>query len=144
MAKIIPSGIVYNSMTTHYQVNSKNVISELIENELVVIDISRGVYYSIAGSGTAIWKAIEAQASLKDMLEMFAINQPQDAEDIQSSRMEFVNRLLKENLIIEDTSNPTKEHSLPASTTRLSFTPPGIEKYDDLKELILLDTIHEA
>jgi len=65
-------------------------------------------------------------------------------EEMGQPLMEFVNRLLKENLIIEDTSNPTKEHSLPASTTRLSFTPPGIEKYDDLTNQRIKEILDES
>ena len=45
-----------------YVVNRAQVIAELFDDEVVIINLDRGSYYSLEQAGLLIWRAIEAAA----------------------------------------------------------------------------------
>ena len=40
--------------------NTPMVISEIVEDEVVLVNFDSGSYYSLAGSGTEVWRALES------------------------------------------------------------------------------------
>jgi Coenzyme PQQ synthesis protein D (PqqD) len=62
-------------MVAHNQALSPNaeaVVAEVIDGEAVLIDLTTGVYYSLAGVGGSIWSLIEAGSSVERIVEAIA------------------------------------------------------------------------
>jgi Coenzyme PQQ synthesis protein D (PqqD) len=130
---------------TTYQVNAPKVVYEAFEDETVLINLDTGNYYSFSGTGALIWDRIvsgEPIASIIEYLqERFA-----DAADIAPSVEDFVRELVKDNLIVKNSSGVVKNikqaKAQVASPTR--FEKPVLQKYSDMQDLLLLDPIHEV
>ena len=52
------------AMTARYRINSPPVIHQTLDGEVIVVNLDTGTYYSLVGTGAAIWDAVERGASV--------------------------------------------------------------------------------
>ncbi|MDF2530065.1 MAG: hypothetical protein K0Q57_945, partial [Gammaproteobacteria bacterium] len=103
-----------------------------------------GVYYSIRESGVPIWQLLISNNSLSEITAMVAEKYSMNMEDISAHLQAFVNQLLDEELLASASSPETQiklhlDLSWPAK-----FNKPSLEKYEEMKNLLMLDPIHEV
>jgi len=133
--------------TQHYKINSPSVINETIEGESVIINLDTGIYYSLDNIGAIIWDALGNGHSVTDLSASIASHYQIDAEDVETTINDLINKLLAEKLII---SLPETERvssvaplSFPAEK-QIPFVKPVLNKFGDMQDLLLLDPIHEV
>ena len=121
-------------------VNSGQVINEVIDGEAVIINLGTGDYFSLRGSGAAIWSAIEQRAPADDIAAALALAGMHDAGRHVTALIE---QLLAEGLLVpvDDVPAETVVVELPVP---LDLAPPSLEKFTDMQDLILLDPVHEV
>ena len=92
------------------------VISEVVENEVVLVNFDSGSYYSLGGSGTQVWEALEGGAAPHEVVNavLSAFDGPE--AEISMAVRSFLEQLLEESL----------------------------ERFDDMRDMLLLDPIHEV
>jgi len=129
-----------------FRVNSPQVISEVIDGELVMIDLERGTYYSAEGSGAFIWELIEAGHSLAEILHTAHRMFSGDPGVIESGIRSFVERLLAEELAfpVDGVAAPNLEHVGPSVSNGAEFVPPVLNVYADMADILLLDPVHDV
>ena len=124
---------------TVYRVNSGDVVHETIEGEVIAIDLARGSYYNIAGSGPRIWSQLVEGASATSIAAGFEGETP---EDVETQVAGLVERLAAESLIVE---LPDRACNGGAPVPKpVPFETPRFEKYTDMEDYFLLDPIHEV
>jgi hypothetical protein len=127
-----------NGRDTLYRVNSGDVVHEMIEGEVIAIDLARGSYYNLAGSGPRIWSQLVEGASPASIAAGFE----DGGEDVEQEVATLVERLAAEALIVEQ---PDRTCNAPAPVPEpVPFEPPRFEKYTDMQDYFLLDPIHEV
>ena len=135
----------------HYKVNSPKVIHEFFEDEVVIVNLDSGCYYSTDKTGFAVFKLLAAQTSSSEIVEVLsgAFNAP--AETISQRIEEFVSQLVNEGLVIPVGDGPCPATNFALSTdgalalsSSTRFEPPVLNKFSDMKELLLLDPIHDV
>lgn len=125
-----------------YRVNRQDVVFEEVEGEVILIDLARGCYFSLAGSGPAVWEMLGRGASVEEVCEALT--------DVEAEREEveaLVGRLVEESLLLalKDGEEPPTATGEPAATANgAPFEKPVLEKYEDLKDYFLIDPIHEV
>ena len=118
---------------------SKAIIHEFLDNEIILADLDAGIYYSIRGCGIQLWQQLVSGNSLEEAIDTIQRQYGKDNLDLCSA---FAMQLCKEQLLIETTSMP---HTTIASLSwPNSFEPPVLEKYEEMKNLLMLDPIHEV
>ena len=128
-----------NGRDTLYRVNSGDVVHETIEGEVIAIDLARGSYYNLAGSGPRIWSQLVQGASAASIAQGFDSEEP---DLVEREVAGLIDRLAAESLIQE---HPGAEATGPPSTEdAIPFEPPRFEKYTDMQDYFLLDPIHEV
>lgn len=130
-----------------YRVNSGPVISEVIDGEAVIINLTTGNYYSLNESGAAVWSSIEGSAATVDELAAGLTSRyDASAAHAESAVEALIVELEREDLIVASEGNgasaaaPDEE----APSQRAAFEPPRLEKHTDMQDLILLDPVHEV
>ena len=113
-----------------YTIDTNKVVSEIFNDEAVIVNLTSGAYYSFKGSAITIWQLLGAGYSDEEI-----IGQLKDAESINK----FIAFLTQENLIT--TSDTVIKETV---TIDQQYTTPEYKKYDDMKDLLLLDPIHEV
>lgn len=114
-----------------YEVNRPDVVDESVDQEVLIVHLGTGVYYSSRGAGDVAWQLLAA--GLTSLETADAMGRP--AGQVE----EFLARLVGEELVRPRSGEPEG---------RAAIDPQGgplvLEKYTDMQELLLLDPIHEV
>jgi hypothetical protein len=117
------------------KINSK-VVSDRFDDEVVVVNLESGVYYSFRGAAVEIWTRVEAGASTKSIHSRFVYSDPSQENKINL----FIEFLTQENLVIPGEPEAGQGDS---TDDPLSFTWLEFSKFEDMADLIMIDPIHE-
>lgn len=134
------------ALSAGYMPRRPNVISDIIDDEVVIIDMTTGAYYSLDRCGTVVWQALEAGLTVDEAIEQ--VQQRYDGEPaaVAQAVAQLVARLEEEKLMLARPAGAAgKTGALPPATgSRQPFAPPVLQKYDDMQDLIMLDPIHQV
>ncbi len=122
-----------------YAVNTPQVICERFENEVIVIHLEKGTYFSLRETAADAWVRLEAGQSEEAILAHWRQAFPGEAnldQDLQS----FLKTLLEEGLVRSDVAI---EQTFTEITLN-AYSAPRLEVYTDMKDLLLLDPVHDV
>jgi hypothetical protein len=127
------------------RINSENVVHETIDGEVIIIDLSSGSYFSLSGSGPAIWEALGGGgATAAEVGESLGYRYEAPAEEIASAVSGLLDELGSNNLIASaETASKVGPGPAPGAG-REPFVAPKFERYNDMRDYFLLDPIHEV
>jgi len=128
-----------------YRVNSPQVILETFADEVVIVNLESGNYYSIDKVGAEIWALLAGSATVPHIVSHVGQRYLAPEAEIERTLHAWVEQLLAENLLVPVASADTPEPpALAEVSEKLPFEPPVLQKYTDMQELLLLDPIHEV
>jgi hypothetical protein len=131
-------------LMANYELNGPATVAETIDGEAVVINLERGVYFSIRGIGLGIWTDVLAGASVDDVTTSLCARHPQDAARIPSDVSAFIDRLMEEGLIRSSSHTARSSACIGQANSDSGYDVPSLEKYTDMEALLLLDPIHDT
>ena len=130
-----------------FRVNSK-VVHEGFEDELVIVNLDNGNYYTLSGVGADVWALLGEGATTDAIISRIAAAYSGDPDTVREGVTQLVDSLVTENLIMPDATRPPAPSSglptRPDDTERRVFEAPVLQKYLDMQALLLLDPIHEV
>lgn len=127
-----------------YQVVSKKIIHEMIDNEVIIVNLENGHYYSVTNSGGLIWQMIVAGYSIDKIVHQLKSHFNLEDGLAEADLRAFLDSLVKENLIIEDAGSGEETNKPEVDLPPGDYEKPELEVYTDIEELLLLDPIHEV
>ena len=77
----------------------QDVIAVDAEDEIVVLSIEHGTYYSMKDSGKAIWSALEEPCSVSALIDKLAVIHNVERTECEQDVMEFLRELQAEQLV---------------------------------------------
>ncbi len=125
------------------RVAGANVHSKVFDDEVVVLEMQSGTYFSLRGTGVDVWKLIEESATPEQISDALGERYEAPATEIGNAVDTVLGELAKARLIVGDDSLAPGGASLPAAENA-PFTAPEIERFTDMQDLLLLDPIHEV
>jgi hypothetical protein len=122
--------------------NEMGIIAKVIEGEAIIIRLSDGMYFSLNGTGSAVWELIEKRLTLDDISA--ALHQGYDASEqvVREDIMRLAEELVQEDLVGVDGRVDSNPGSTMHSTTvgeRKPYAPPSLHKYQDMADLLAID-----
>lgn len=131
-----------------FTVKHRNITSDIIDDEVVIVNLERGFYYSLTGVGTDLWRCLRDRMSIAQTLETLATRYGSSVEEISLGIHALLDELEKESLVFEEAPTPQSIESVSALPdfvpAKLAFTIPTLSKYTDMQDLLLLDPIREG
>lgn len=123
-----------------YRKNTDQVAAEKFDDEFVLINFGRGTYFSLRHIAVDVWEQFETGASPEEVSrrvqERFGVSGDEVSQEIDRC----IRALVDEELLCEaDAAGP-----VPETWASESWAAPLVEVYSDLKDLIVLDPIHEV
>lgn len=119
--------------------NRATVAAKVIDGEAIILDVTRGAYYSLDGAGAVVWSCLESGypvAAIPGILETRYEGSPdQFRQEVEA----LTDHLLREGLVVPASGDPTPEALAPAEGPRLPFVAPQLHKYTDMGDLLALD-----
>ena len=134
-------------LSARYMPRRPTVVSDIIDDEVIIINLDSGAYYSLDRCGTLTWQALEAGLTVSQVIEQVQERYEGQAAAMAQAVEQLIAQLDDEKLITARPANgPGEAPSLPPAspTNRLPFAAPVLQKYDDMQDLIMLDPIHEV
>lgn len=126
-----------------FRSNEPSIAFEVLDEDVIVINLDTGTYYSIAGCGAVIWSAIVNGMTVNSIVDRLSAAGTTNRADISAELARFVEELTSEQLIVPVIGDAitSVEQNLIINTT---FAPPRLQKFTDMQELLLVDPIHEV
>jgi len=123
---------------------SPEIVHETVDGEVIAIDLASGSYYSLAGSGPAVWELLGGGASEAEIGAALASRFEADGETIAAAVSVLLGQLQESNLVVSDEQPGEAAPVAGGSGEKIPFEAPRLERYTDMKDYFLLDPIHEV
>ena len=128
-----------------FEVNEPMVISETIDGETIIINLSSGSYYSLKHSGATIWAGIQQSGNMADIAALVRSQFEVGDQDIEQEISVLIERLTTEDLVRPKAGEAAPLNpSGPAGEGRTPFVPPLLDKFTDMEAMLLLDPVHDV
>jgi hypothetical protein len=134
-----------------YRINAPHIVHEIFEDkEAAIINLKSGNYYSLDPVGAVVWAQIGAGATFGEIIDEMLARYDGDSALVRRSVEKFIDALATEELVavVSDGKVETNGARVNAAEHenggKIPFTPPMLERYNDMQELLLLDPIHEV
>jgi len=125
-----------------YIINAPLVIADNLDNEVIILSMETGKYFSAPTTGAVVWQLLSGGYSVEEagqkMAEHFGVELEQVIQDLDELKAQFLHyHLIKETAV---------EITLPSVKfpDKLDYVKPGMTAYSDMEKLLLVDPIHEV
>ena len=128
-------------------INEGRIIHETIDDEVIIIDLETGTYFSLTKSGADLWPAIVEGTSRDRLTAILAGSYDARRSDIEASVATFLDKLnVEEIIVVQPGDGAAVDELVPTDgQQKLPFEPPMLEKYTNTSELLLVvDPIHDV
>lgn len=130
-----------------YTIDETRIVSEIIDGEAVIVNLSNGYYYSLDPSAAEIWGWLQSGWSISEMIAVI-----QDRYDCSGADPETAVRTLIETFIADDLvasrsetgDPPLVERRADDSSAKRPFPIPSVQRFEDMRGFLLVDPIHEV
>lgn len=127
-----------------FRLNTPHVVVEIFEDEVILVNLEAGAYYSVEGIGSRLIALLRDEHDLSTILGILEAEVEAEAGVIGSAVESFLGELEKEGLIVAESRQRSATGPSVAASGRRPFLPPVLHKYTDLRDLLLLDPIHDV
>lgn len=115
------------------------LIDEAWPDEVVILNLTKGFYYSLRGSGICVWPYLKQGVSREQIFQI--INHHFAEEESLSA---WIDQMIAEEVLIE-TDEQSQPLVLPAPKEKKEpFVAPQFQVFKEMKDLLLLDPIHDT
>ena len=127
-------------MTDDYFTINTRIVADEFEDETVLIDVQKGLYFSMRGSAAQIWKSFGEPQSKSALL---AHLKGELNEDNITSVTQAIDKMLEHQLLVA-AQPPKTGGTVLRSLTLSAFALPVVDVFTDMAELIAIDPVHEV
>ncbi len=127
-----------------YEADAARISHERLNDEVIIINVETGAYYSGSGIFADLWSALMEGASDLEIVQHFEGSHSGEANSIRADVRDVIGQLIAKGLLSE-----APERSSPAALSLpdvpgASWSTPSFAEYTDMWDLIQLDPIHEV
>lgn len=125
------------------------VVHETIDGEVIIIQLERGNYYSLSGTGEEIWRMLGEGLSREQIVARLEGSYSSANGEIAAAVDALYGQLLEEELVLtRDGPAPVRvavssNGGSPDGDAR-PFAAATLEKYTDMQDYLLIDPIHDV
>ena len=130
-----------------FRVAGPKIVHEAFEDEVVIVNLETGTYYSVEGVAAEIWTRINT-ATVTEIIDGLAGRYGAGPGEVAPVVTRFIDELQGEGLIAAaelppDGAAAGRATDPPAAAEPGPFQAPVLRRFDDMQELLLLDPIHD-
>lgn len=134
----------------YLKVNEPNVVHETIEGETILLNLGTGNYYSIEWPGTFVWDLLAETGDIDGIKKAFVEANSEKESEVDKAYSQFIDLLFEEELVVAvenaegsvfSNNNKSKDEFGKALSKLDKLT---LNKYSDMKDMLLLDPIHDV
>lgn len=120
--------------------NRANVAAKVIDGEAIILDITRGAYFSVDGAGAVVWTCVEQGHPLGTIARVLEARYDGASNQFAQYVEALTDHLLREGLVLPAPgARPPLAEPAPPDGPRQPFTATELQKYTDMGDLLALD-----
>lgn len=127
-----------------YQIDPVRVSHERLHDEVIIINVATGSYFSGSGTAADLWTLIATGASLDQAATALAAAYRTDAASIRGDLEACIARLVESAVISIAESAPAAAVGQLPDLPRSIWSPPVFDEYTDMWDLLQADPIHDV
>lgn len=129
-----------------HELNAPTVMGEAIDDEVMVIDLATGVYFSLTGAGAMVWPWLIAGATPTEIAVACSADSGAVANSTLAIRIaDFAGHLRGENILRSRPPETAPDTGTLAPLPRIASAAVFVcERFDDMQAMLLADPVHEV
>lgn len=138
-------------MSNYFQINTAKIAQEIIDDEVIIINLDEGSYYSLLNTGVEIWQGIEKGFSGDEIIQDMIDRYDRNTEEITQGIEALMDELIAEEIIISGANLSSEKKQFSSKNInskieqkKIKFEVPKLQKYTDMQDLLTLDPIHDV
>ncbi len=117
---------------------------ERVNGEVIVVSFTSGKYFSLSGTAADVWHTFTIGIDESQLIELLASNWHVEGLSLKDIKP-FIEDCLIEGLISEVSARkPDLVIELPSDLDRSKWINPSLMTFGNLKDLIMVDPVHDA
>lgn len=125
-------------------IHAPEIVHETLDGETIAIHLVTGNYYSLTGSGAEIWELLADGASVPEICSALARRHDCAVGELRGAVENFIADLEREGLVEDRDGSPNGAPTSEPSESGGRWEPPKLERYEDMRDFLLVDPIHEV
>jgi hypothetical protein len=127
-----------------YVIDPNRVSHERLQDEVIIINLATGSYFSGSGTAADLWTLIAAGATFDDIVSALGAAYGTDAHSIRADLEACIAKLMDCAVItVAESTSAAVAGALPV-LHRSSWSPPVFDEYSDMWDLLQADPIHDV
>jgi|KBSSwiStaDraftv2_1062776.scaffolds.fasta_scaffold791310_2 hypothetical protein len=128
-----------------FECNSPDVVFENFGDEVILLNLRTGSYFSLDPVGMLCWDYLSQQVPIAAVIERIgAAYGLEPVERIAGDIDRLVEEFLAKNLLRSSAQPSTAGEAADASKLPPVYAPPSLTTFDDINEMLLLDPVHDV
>lgn len=127
-----------------YLIDSNRVSHERLQDEVIIINVATGSYFSGSGTAADLWTLLAGGASFDEMVAILAAAYGTDAASITGDLEACIAGLIESAVISVGEGAPAAAAGKLPDFQRPSWSPPMFDEYTDMWDLLQADPIHDV
>jgi hypothetical protein len=130
-------------LQSQFSMNSPNIVGEKFDEEVVLVNLNSGIYFSLRENAAKIWTLLTMGYSASQIIALYQQYCSEVSDAIAGQISEFIEQLIDHDLLV--TSNrDLVEVEEPFLQSIGLFTTPTLEIFSDMQDILLLDPVHDV
>ena len=122
-------------MTAVYKILEAQISHNRFDDEIIAVNLATGSYFSFHNTAAELWSLLERGPATADSLSAAFADAPGSASQEIGI---FLGRLDEEGLLEKSAGQPVQ------LTSAQAYATPVVEKFDELREHLLADIVHDT
>ena len=122
-------------MTDAYRISEAQISHNRFDDEIIAVNLATGSYFSFHHTAAELWSLLERGPATAESLGAAFTDAPANAK---GEIGEFLARLHSDGLLENTAEEPAR------LVSALAYSTPVVEEFDELRELLLADIVHDT
>jgi len=127
----------------NFQVNPK-IICENIDGEVIMINLDKGLYYSMHQVAAQVWGLLEKGAQTEQIINTLVNHYKANTQAVANDIKQLLEQLAKVKLVAVVSELQQSTQSFELTDAPATYSKPQLEEYTDMQELLLIDPVHQV
>jgi hypothetical protein len=127
-----------------FAIAGDHVLAKGFEEELTLVNLDSGEYFAAGGVACELWAELAVPVTLADLEQMLAARYAVDRDVVVQAVRSLMDSFSKHGLIVPVEAVPAPPSRSVSTPERRPWTGVWFEVYGDLKDLLLLDPVHDV
>lgn len=132
-----------SDLHSQFSMNSPNIVGEKFDEEVVLVNLNSGIYYSLRENAAKIWTLLTMGYSASQIIALYQQHCSESSEAIASQIGQFIDQLIDQDLLLA-TRRDLIEVEEPFLQSIGLYTIPTLEIFSDMQDILLLDPVHDV